>query len=129
MKSVNETDKKDNINEEEDEDDEEEEYKPEECFLYDLNSKPTFIERLFGEPYHVKDKYPAHQITVRFILVLAAVYVVEGCIDWVLIATRYFGASVWEIGPAEMVCFLKRLVCVSKIIVIITFISILFVII
>eukprot|EP01083_Nonionella_stella_P066063 173695_1 len=71
------------------------------CFLYE-NTPPTWIERVFGEPYHVKDKYASHRVTLRFVLTLMAVYVAEGCEDWLLIAARYYGTSVWNIGPAEM---------------------------
>jgi len=72
-----------------------------ECFLYDMDTPPTFIEQIFGEPYHVYDKYPGHQISVRFIFTLAATYIVEGCLDWLLIAVRYYGTAVWNIGPAD----------------------------
>ena len=72
------------------------------CFLYDVETPPSRIEKLFGEPFHVKNKYPDHQISLRFIITLAAVYIVEGCIDWILLATRYYGAAVWDIGPSEM---------------------------
>ena len=68
-----------------------------ECFLYDTNTKPKLIEKIFGEPYHVNNKYPAHQITISCILQLAAVYIVEGCIDWMLIAARYYGIYVLSI--------------------------------
>eukprot|EP01084_Bolivina_argentea_P123482 218828_1 len=68
-------------------------------FLYDINTKPTCIEKLFGEPYHVKDQYTSHQITIPFILTLMSVYAVEGCMDWLLIALRFYGASIHNIGP------------------------------
>lgn len=72
------------------------------CFLYDTDAPPTCIEKLFGEPYHVSDKYPGHQISLRFIFTLTATYTVEGCLDWILIAVRYYGAAVWDIGPSQM---------------------------
>eukprot|EP01084_Bolivina_argentea_P034283 63439_1 len=72
------------------------------CFLYDKNTKPTRIEKIFGETHHVKDKYVSHRITIRFVLTLFAVYVVEGCSDWLTIATRYYGTAIWDIGPSDM---------------------------
>lgn len=62
-----------------------------ECFLYDTDTKPSWIESIFGEPYHVKDKYASHRISFRFVITLASVYIVEGCSDWMMIALRYYG--------------------------------------
>eukprot|EP01083_Nonionella_stella_P205228 747544_1 len=76
-------------------------------FLYDINTKPTCIEKLFGEPYHVKDQYTSHQITIPFILTLMSVYAVEGCMDWLLIALRFYGASIHNIGPEEFSNFVN----------------------
>eukprot|EP01083_Nonionella_stella_P066062 173693_1 len=71
-------------------------------FLYDTDTPPTWIERLFGEPYHVKDNYASHRVSLRFVFTLMAVYVAEGCLDWLMIAVRYYGTSTWNIGPTEM---------------------------
>eukprot|EP01084_Bolivina_argentea_P187804 323429_1 len=72
------------------------------CFLYDSETKPTIIERIFGEEYHVSDKYPNHQITFPMVLSIITIYYIQGCWDYLLIVMRYYGAAVWELGPADI---------------------------
>jgi len=47
-------------------------------FLYEPNSQPTQIEKLFGETNHVKDEYKQHQISYSFIFTVISVYLVQG---------------------------------------------------
>ena len=72
------------------------------AFIFDKDEKPTCIERLFGEQYHVKDDYIRHQISLRFILVLMTVYMVQGGRDCLVIATQYYLPAMFDIDPAEL---------------------------
>ncbi len=62
--------------------------KTEEChtsgigYFYDQSTSPTLIESIFGEPYHILDQYPLHQITCSLILTLMLESIVTGGILW-----------------------------------------------
>ena len=70
--------------------------------IYDIHQKPTCIEKAFGEKYHVKDTHSKHQISIRFVLVLMTVYMVQGARDSLVIATQYYLPAVFDIDPIEM---------------------------
>lgn len=54
--------------------------------FYDLASKITFIEKLFGEPFHVDSTCQSRLITWQFCISVSLIYVVEGSLTWLWIA-------------------------------------------
>ena len=77
------------------------------AYFYDCSEKATFIESLFGEPYHIPDEYASHQITLSLILCLMCESIVTGSILWLQIAIRYYLIEEWSVGPSQFVGILS----------------------
>ena len=70
-------------------------------YFYDTESSLTFIEIMFGEPYHVSDKYPTHQLTLSALLPVISIYLVQGGLDWLWLSFRYYYTAKHDIGPSQ----------------------------
>ena len=70
-------------------------------YFYDINGELTFIEKIFGEPYHINDDYFSHQITYKLIFTVISVYIVEGAADWLWLGVRYYLIETYNIGPSK----------------------------